>query len=268
MRTRLLRFANKAPARRLIALAVAVAVVGGGGAALRLANSAGAATPAVGTAASARNPHVVPMAPSSTAPVSGHAGPVDAGVPSTGRKPGEQLSATQLPAAAAEKWTAVGEPSTRAITGHDIRENECVSVNGATTWTQQGFNSGGGQTAAIQDTFAFGSSGEAQAAYRGITAGMAQCQTISRAYQRADHTPADAVVRQTASLTHAVAWERTWTGVMGMSAGGPQTNHLYVAAGGPVLIVLQFTQFPGQATPYNVAGDPQVLAMLEADVAR
>jgi hypothetical protein len=55
---------------------------------------------------------------------------------------------------------------------------------------------------------------------------------------------------------------------MGISAGGPQTNHFYVAVNGTRLIVLQFTEFPGQATRYNVAADPQVLAMLDAELAR
>jgi hypothetical protein len=35
-----------------------------------------------------------------------------------------------------------------------------------------------------------------------------------------------------------------------------------------VLIVLQFTEFPGHAAPYDVARDPQVLAMLDAESAR
>lgn len=188
-------------------------------------------------------------------------------LPSTARKQHRRVSAARLPAAAAQKWTPIGQPNTHAIAGHDIRENECVSVAGATTWTQQGFSGDGGQTAAIQDTFAFPSSAQARAAYQATVTAMARCQTATRAYQRANHTPSDAIVRQTARLDRSVAWERTWTGVLGMSAEGPQVNHLYLAAGGSVLIVLQFTEFPGHTAPYDVACDPQVLTMLDAELA-
>lgn len=209
------------------------------------------------------------MPPSSThAPVSRHSSTSTSAVPSAGRIQPVQPSATRLPAAAQEKWTPIGKPNTRTVTGHDIRENECTSVHGATTWIQQGFSGGAGQTAAIQDTFAFGSSGEAQAAYQLMATSMGQCQATTRAYQSANHTPADAIVKQTASTAHAVAWERTWTGVMGMSAEGPQTNHLYVAVSGHMLIVLQFTEFPGHAAPYDAARDPQVLAMLDVELAQ
>jgi hypothetical protein len=267
---------NRRPCRVII-LATALAVVAAGGAALVLANSAGAATPARATAAQThsphvpqkRNPRIVPMAPISIhASVSEHSTAAAPAVPIPARIQAVQLPAKQLPAAAAEKWVPVGQPNTRSVVGHDIRENECVSVHGATTWIQQGFSGDGGQTAAIQDTFAFASSAQAQAAYQAMATGMAHCQAATRAYQRANHTPPNAVVRQTASLAHAIAWERTWTGVLGISAAGPQANHLYLAVGGPVLIVLQFTEFPGQAAPYHVVGDPQVLAMLGTELAR
>jgi hypothetical protein len=188
--------------------------------------------------------------------------------PSAARKQPIQLSATQLPDAAAEQWTPIGEPNTRTITGHDIRENECASVHGARTWSQQGFSGDSGQTAAVQDTFTFDSRSEAQAAYQGIATAMAHCQATTRSLQSVNHTPPNAVVRQTAKLASSIAWERTWTGVMGISAEGPQTNHLYLAVSGAVLIVLQFTEFPGHAAPYDVARDPQVLAMLDAEPAR
>jgi hypothetical protein len=188
--------------------------------------------------------------------------------PSAARKQPVQLSATQLPDAAAEQWTPIGEPNTRTITGHDIRENECASVHGARTWSQQGFSGDSGQTAAVQDTFTFDSRSEAQAAYQGIATAMAHCQATTRSLQSVNHTPPNAVVRQTAKLASSIAWERTWTGVMGISAEGPQTNHLYLAVSGAVLIVLQFTEFPGHAAPYDVARDPQVLAMLDAEPAR
>jgi len=188
--------------------------------------------------------------------------------PSAARKQPIQLSATQLPAAAAEQWTPIGEPNTRTITGHDIRENECALVHGARTWSQQGFSGDSGQTAAVQDTFTFGRRSEAQTAYQGVATAMAHCQATTRSLQSANHTPPNAVVRQTAKLASSIAWERTWTGVMGISAEGPQTNHLYLAVSGAVLIVLQFTEFPGHAAPYDVARDPQVLAMLDAEPTR
>jgi hypothetical protein len=268
-------------AGRALAALIGVTVIGGVCAGLVLASSAGQATPAVTTVAGARGAHIVAMAPSSAraltsthapsaarAAVSRRNSPIPAAVPSPRRIKTVEPKADSLPAANTEKWTPVGEPATRTVTGHDIRENECASVGGATTWIQQGFSGDGGQTAAIQDTFVFGSSAAAHAAYQHMATSMAHCQATTRAYQKANHTPANAVVRQTASLARAIAWERTWTGVMGISAEGPQTNHIYLAVGGPVLIVLEFTEFPGRSVPYDVAHDPQVLAMLGAELAR
>lgn len=175
------------------------------------------------------------------------------------------LPASKLPAATAEAWKKVGSPSTRSIAGHDIRENECVAVHGASTWTQQGYIGGNGQDPAIQDTFAFGTSAAAHSAYMDFATSMAACQSTSRALQGSSNTSADALVRQTAALPAALSWERTWTGVMGISAQGPQTNHIYLALVGPRLIVLQFTEFPGNTAPYSVTGDAQVLAMLTTE---
>lgn len=258
---------NNRRARRVIVLAAALAVVGGGGAALLLAGSSGAA-PARATAAQAQNPHVLPMAPPPSDTPARGPGAAAAPAPPSARIRAVQLSAAQLPAAAAQKWTPTGKPNARTITGHAIRENECASVRGATTWTQQGFTGDRGQTPAIQDTFSFGSSGGARAAFKSVVTGMARCQAVTRAYQRRNHTRADAVVKQTASRAHSVAWERTWTGVMGISAAGPQANHFYLALDGPVLTDLQFTEFPGHAASYRFAHDPQVLAMLDAELAR
>lgn len=252
---------------RVIAAATILALAGGGGVAFVLADSTGPATPSKATAAHSQNRHIVPMAPSdAVASASGRSTAARLAVPS--RIQAVQLSATQLPAGAAQKWTPDGKPNTRSIAGHNIRENECASVHGAMTWVQQGFSSDSGTAAAVQDTFAFDSSAEAQTAYQAMVTGMARCQAVSRASQSANHTPADAVVARTAGLAHAVAWERRWTGVLGMSAAGPQTNHFYFAIGGSVVLVLQFTEFPGYAALYNTAGDPQVLAMLDAKLTR
>ena len=103
------------------------------------------------------------------------------------------------------------------------------------------------------------------AAYQGIVTGWSTARQTTRALQAASKTPPDATSVMTARAHHAEAWQRTWTGVMGISAAGRQTNHFYIAVNGTGLIVLQFTEFPGQAAPYDVAADPQVLAMLDAE---
>lgn len=179
-----------------------------------------------------------------------------------------QLAAPQLPGYSAERWVAVGTQNTRTIGGHDIGENECAKVDGAETWTQQAFSGGGGQNVAVQDTFAFTNAGTAQAAYQNVVTGMRACQQATRALQASNNVPADATVTDTASQVEATAWKRSWTGVMGMSAAGPQTNHLYMAFAGTSLIVLQFTEFPGHASVYDVTADPGVLSIIEAVLAR
>ena len=172
-----------------------------------------------------------------------------------------------LPAATAEQWAAEGPASNRIVAGHDINENECATVDGATAWVQQGYIGGDGQNSAVQDTFTFADAAAAQSAFRGVVVGMDGCQQTSRAMQGSNKTPADAVVLDTATQGQAEAWKRTWTGVEGLSAAGPQTNHLYLAVYANRLIVLQFTEFPGASAPYNVAADPQVLAMLHTELA-
>jgi hypothetical protein len=276
--------------RRALALTVAAGVVGTGCLGVVLAESAGAATPAAGPAQT-QSTHIVPMAAPSASPAStpatGSAAPSAPSAPSsppsaanaasTGKAPGPaepsagpaqqvQLAPTQLPAPSTEKWAATGKPSTRSIAGHDIGENECAKVDGAAAWTQQAFTGGAGQNVAIQDTFVFTSPGAARSAYQNVIAGMNGCQGTTRALQAANKTPPDAEVERTAAGAQADAWKRTWTGVMGMSAEGPQTNHYYLAVNGTRLILLQFTEFPGQAAPYDVAADHQVLAMLDAEL--
>lgn len=264
----------------LAALIFSAVMIGGGGAALALSNSPAPAT-------RAETVQRTPMSENATAhpakagsvPMSSPSARVSSPLrsaataspsptaPSPGRAGVAEPPPAALPAARTQKWTPLRTPSTRAVTGHDIRENECVSVDGAATWVQQGFSGDSGQTAAIQDTFTFGSAGDAKAAYQRVISGMAQCQAATRKYQSANHVAADAVVKRTASLSSAVAWERGWTGVMGVSAEGPQTNHFYAAASGSKVIILQFTEFPGRVAPYNVAGDPQVLSLLNSELA-
>jgi hypothetical protein len=111
-----------------------------------------------------------------------------------------------------------------------------------------------------------GSSAEARSAYAGVVSGMKSCQAASRSLQTASRitsriTP-DAVTRQTATATDAAAFERTWTGVGGISAPVSQINHLYLAICGTTLLVLHFDQLGRQNTPYNVRNDQGVLSTL------
>lgn len=287
---------KRAGRRRVLALTVTAGLAGAGCLGVVLAESAGAASlPASAARHQQQNAHIVPLgsapgsplaqasgsAKAATASAAARAATASASHPATGssgtasgssgsssgQAQQAQLAATQLPAVAAEKWTPAGAPSTRTIAGHNIGENECAKVDGADTWTQQAF-SGGGQNVAIQDTFVFGSTATANSAYQNMVSGMDACQRTTRALQAANKVPANAAVTETASRSDAAAWERTWTGVMGMSAAGPQTNHLYVAHDGTRLIVLQFTEFPGQAAAYDVSADPSVLSMLGAELTR
>ena len=275
---------------RTLTLTIAAGVVAASGLGVFLAESAGATTPTA-SATRTQSTHIVPMgsAPSSptveatgsaaaagpssqvstaNASVSAPGSAAASGVASTGSAQHVQLTATQLPADSAEKWVPAGTPSTRTVAGHDIGENECAKVDGAITWIQQSFSGGDGQNVAIQDTFGFTSAAAAHYAYQSAVTGMDACQQTTRALQSTNKVPADATVTETASKADAAAWKRNWTGVMGMSADGPQTNHVYFAVDGSRLIVLQFTEFPGNAAPYDVSADPAVLSMLGAELAR
>ena len=245
--------------------ATAVLFTGTAGAAAK------AATTVQGQAAGVAPPGPATATTTATAPKASHTNTARTQATAVTHTPdparSAQLTTSQLPAVQAERWKPVGAPSTRIITGHDITENECSKVDGATTWTQQGFSGGDGQNPAIEDTFSFPSPAAAQSAYTTFASAMAECQATTRAFQHVHDVAPDAVIRQTAAAPHAAAWERTWTGVMGISAEGPQTNHTYLAVGGTRLIVLQFTEFPGNAARYAVSSDPQILAMLDAEPA-
>ncbi|MCX4751339.1 hypothetical protein OG455_38560 [Kitasatospora sp. NBC_01287] len=153
----------------------------------------------------------------------------------------------------------------REVTGHDIELNECATVHGAATWQQQPYLSGSGSPAVLE-TYTFGTQAAADAAYAQVNSGMSTCQATSRALQSTNHLTLDAVSQQTASATDAAAFERTWTGVEGISAPVEQTNHLYVAAHGMSLLVLHFDELAtGQgapAGPYDAHQDPSVLSLL------
>ncbi len=170
---------------------------------------------------------------------------------------------TSLAAYTAESWTAQTAGPVRQVTGHDIALNECASVHGATTWQQQPYLSSGGNSAVLE-IYTFGTGAEAGAAYQKVFSGMSSCQATSRALQNAQHVAADAVVRQTAAAADAAAFERTWTGVEGISAAGKQTNHLYIAAHGTCVLILHFDELAAgsPAGPYDVQQDPHVLSLL------
>ena len=282
--------------RGVLALAVAAGIAGAAGVSVVLSESAGA-TLTKPRAARSQSAHVVAMTVLTESATAGSrlpAPPTTANAPrvlassfatasgksSLSNAPAAaqtqqarpmrqvQLAAPQLPGYSAERWVPVGTQNTRTIGGHDIGENECAKVDGAESWTQQAFSGGGGQNVAVQDTFTFANAGAAQAAYQNVVTGMRACQQATRALQASNNVPVDATVTDTASQVGATAWKRSWTGVMGMSAAGPQTNHFYTTFAGTSLIVLQFTEFPGHASAYDVTADPSVLSIIEAVLAR
>ncbi|MET9842876.1 hypothetical protein ABZZ01_34725, partial [Streptomyces virginiae] len=177
---------------------------------------------------------------------------------------------SDLAAVTAQSWTAQAAGPVRQITGHDIALNECASVHGAATWQQQPYLSSGGNSAVLE-IYTFGTEAAVGAAYEGVRSGMSSCQATSRALQSANHLTADAVSRQTVTATDAAAFERTWTGVEGLSAHGAQTNHLYLAAHGTRVLVLHFDELaegsPATA-PYDTKQDPNVLSLLTNLLAR
>jgi hypothetical protein len=195
------------------------------------------------------------------------------GAAPSGTQPGSANSAlplapSQLPAFNVEAWTAQKAGPVDHVTGHNIGLNECASVHGAATWQQQPYVSSSGGDSAIFETFTFGTSAAAQSAYAAASAGMKSCQATSRALQVGAHVTPDAVSRQTASTSDAAGFERTWTGVGGVSAYGAQTNHLYLAVRGTKLVVLHFDEFGKDPAAYDVGNDPAVLATLIAVLTR
>ncbi|MFB7253402.1 hypothetical protein [Streptomyces nojiriensis] len=171
---------------------------------------------------------------------------------------------SDLAAVTARSWTAHAPGPVRQITGHDIALNECASVRGAATWQQQPYLSSGGNSAVLE-IYTFGTEAAAGAAYEGVRSGMNSCQATSRALQSANHLKTDAVSRQTVTAKDAAAFERTWTGVQGISTQGAQTNHLYLAAHGTRVLVLHFDELAGGSpatAPYDAQQDPNVLSLL------
>ena len=244
-------------------------------AALGLAACAGPAAtqalPASAGTVSARSaaPTTAPPAPSasatgSTATAAATTQPSPSVAPSQSQpgsaNPALPLAPSQLPAFNIEAWTAQKAGPVEHVTGHNIGLNECATVHGAATWQQQPYVSSSGGDPAIFETFTFGTPAAARSAYAAATAGMKSCQATSRALQVAAHITPDAVSHQTASATDAASFERVWTGVGGISADVPQTDHLYLATRGTTLVVLHFDEFGKDPAPYDVRNDPAVLA--------
>ena len=168
----------------------------------------------------------------------------------------------RLPGYTLESWTAQAAGAVRVVTGHAIELNECATVRGAATWQQTAYAGSGGDSA-ILETYTFPAVAAADTAYDTVLAGMRSCQATSRALQAAGRITPDAVSKQTASAADAAAFSRSWTGVEGVSAAGPQTNHLYLAMSGTAVLILHFDELPdSSAAPYDVRDDPAVLSML------
>ncbi|MFQ6146952.1 hypothetical protein ACLMNJ_28415 [Streptomyces seoulensis] len=144
---------------------------------------------------------------------------------------------------------------------HDVSINECATVHGASMWQQQGYISVF-DTPAIEDSFTFATPAAATRAYHALAAGMAHCQDVSRTLQTTNQQPADALVQRTATSSNGVAFRRRWTAVAGMTAPGPQTNHVYLVHNGTTLTALQFTgtaTVPGSPQRYDTADDSATL---------
>lgn len=217
------------------------------------------AQPSLG-AASATPSATVPLRTAPTAsPKAGVAAPLH----SVSAPP--PIAPTNLPNNSSEGWRASGPVQVMTPTGHDIGLNECASVHGATGWQQQGFASSDSSSPATEDTFTFGDSASAAAAYSAIVSGMDECQATSRAIQRNAGVTVDAVVTRTATAPHGAAWSRHWFGVTGISMAGPQTNHVYVVTKATSVAVLQFTEPPGsKSAPYDTSNDAQTLSALNS----
>jgi len=178
------------------------------------------------------------------------------------------VAPTHLPAYTVESWTANAAGPVRDVSGHDIQLNECATIHGASTWQQQPYESSGGDSA-ILEAYTFPTAAQAGSAFTAALSGMQACQATSRALQATNHTRVDAVTRETAGAAEGAAFERTWTGVEGISAAGPQTNHLYLAVSGNAVVILHFDELAqgGSASAYDIRNDSSVLTMLKGALA-
>ncbi|MEU3062884.1 hypothetical protein AB0P12_14910 [Streptomyces subrutilus] len=177
------------------------------------------------------------------------------------------LNPTELPDSARQQWKPMGDVKPLPLSG-DFQLNECVSVQKATAWKQQGYLGSSRETIAIQDILTFPDEATAASAYRKTTAAMKNCQAISRALQKQNALPQDANVLETATTAESTAWQRRWTGVQGISSPGDQANHVYAVQRGSVLAFLHFDEVasPGAAPSYDFRGDTAVLRTLGAQL--
>ncbi|MDH6137866.1 hypothetical protein P3T37_007301 [Kitasatospora sp. MAA4] len=239
------------------ALAALVAASGCGSSSSTHATSATAPSAAAATTSAA-----TPATPATPAPTA--AGSSAAAQP--GSAAPAQLSAAQLPDGGVEGWKPLAAARTQAVTT-GIELNECASVLGAASWQQQAYVSVF-HTPAEQDVFTFPSATAAQSAYRDLQARMGSCQVQSRALQAKAHLATDAQVATTAATGAGTAWSRQWTGVEGVSAAGPQTNHLYAVQQGASLAVVHFDEWAGtQAAAYDTRADQGVLTAIAQQLA-
>lgn len=267
--SRLRRWPTRGLPSPLVAVCVASAALGlaaCGGPAATQALPASAGTVSARSAATTAPAGPSASAAGGTATAAAATQPSPSAAPS-GSQPGSAnpdlpLAPSQLPAFNVEAWTAQKAGPVEHVTGHNIGLNECATVHGAVTWQQQPYMSSSGGDPAIFETYTFATPAAARSAYAGAAAGMESCQATSRALQVTARITPDAVSHQTASATDAAAFERTWTGVGGISADVPQTDHLYLATRGTTLVVLHFDEFGKDPAPYDVRNDPAVLATL------
>ncbi len=227
-------------------------------------------------------PSAAASRPATPVPTASSAGPAPSGQPSSaapsstpasGSSQGggsasaahAQLAAAQLPDNGREKWQPITPPRQRGVAA-SVRLDECATVQGAASWQQQGFASVH-RTPAVQDTFTFGDPGAAQGAYQAVVAAMGSCQATTDALQKKSGLTPDAQVTRTATIQGGTAWARKWTGVEGISAAGPQTNHIYAVVQGTVLVVVHVHEWASAGSPsYDTGGDAGVLSTVARQI--
>lgn len=229
-----------------------------------------------------------PSSPSTSSPPS-PAAPADAGQPGQSTQPAAPPVSPPPNGAAEQGRTAAGAARTAAVTpagleklpvqktlgwkpdgpltsqdlhGQKIELNECAAVTGATLWQQQGYLSAA-RNSAGQQLFGFADAETAKSAYGRLVAHMNDCQATSRKFQERDGIPQDAVVTTTATTAGGTAWSRKWTGTGGMSARGPQTNHLYAVQQGDRIALFQFDELAERPAPaHDTSSDTAMLGAL------
>jgi hypothetical protein len=203
-----------------------------------------------------------PTAPASPPP----AGSVSSNPAKTAPPVPPPVPPASLPNAAVAAWQPMGSLVAMTLpTTRGVGIGECAMVNGAAAWHEQGYVSAQ-RTPAQEDIFGFADEAAATRAYQDIAKAMGHCQQATRDLQAGVKTAVDATVTTTAHTAQGQAWSRRWTGVVGQSAGGPQTNHYYLVRHGATVILAGFTEFGfTPAHPYDTNGDAAVLTMFDAN---